>query len=63
MLEPCSPGERNAIAVTLTELAEKGMAAQARCRVCASAAACCVDDGISTHRDVWRHRCIRRRYQ
>ena len=29
MLEPCSPGERNAIAVTLTELAEKGMAAQA----------------------------------
>ena len=28
MLEPCSPGERNAIAVTLTELAEKGMAAQ-----------------------------------
>jgi hypothetical protein len=28
VLEPCSPGERNAIAVTLTELAEKGMASQ-----------------------------------
>ena len=28
VLEPCSPGERNAIAVTLTELAEQGKATQ-----------------------------------
>lgn len=27
-LEPCSPGEKSAIAVTLTELAEQGMAVQ-----------------------------------
>ena len=28
VLEPCSPGERNSIAVTLTELAEQGKASQ-----------------------------------